>query len=181
MTSIRRGTPALPHSHASQHHAGATVPEAHPRPQGGGDPSPMASTAAIKNGHLLQGVHPRLVSVIKAAKEDLLRQKSGFDFFVLEGARDPERQKKLVAGGKSQTQNSRHIPQCEYAHAVDLAVTVGGKLSWDFKQYVYLSEIVKRAAAKLGVRDLIWGGDWKTFKDGPHFQIDPKNHGCRKP
>ena len=29
---------------------------------------------------------------------------------------------------------------------------------------------MKAAAKKEGVL-LEWGGDWKTFKDGPHFQL----------
>jgi len=29
---------------------------------------------------------------------------------------------------------------------------------------------MKQAAAELGVK-LIWGGDWKTSKDYPHFEI----------
>jgi peptidoglycan L-alanyl-D-glutamate endopeptidase CwlK len=29
---------------------------------------------------------------------------------------------------------------------------------------------VKAAAKKLGIR-ITWGGDWKSFKDGPHFEL----------
>ena len=30
---------------------------------------------------------------------------------------------------------------------------------------------MKQAAKELGV-NIVWGGDWKSFKDGPHFQIE---------
>jgi peptidoglycan L-alanyl-D-glutamate endopeptidase CwlK len=29
---------------------------------------------------------------------------------------------------------------------------------------------MKAAAAEEGVA-LVWGGDWKTFRDGPHFEL----------
>jgi peptidoglycan L-alanyl-D-glutamate endopeptidase CwlK len=32
---------------------------------------------------------------------------------------------------------------------------------------------MKTAAAELGVA-IVWGGDWKSFKDGPHFELDKK-------
>ena len=34
------------------------------------------------------------------------------------------------------------------------------------------------AAMKLAAKDLnvmiVWGGDWRTLKDGPHFELDRK-------
>ena len=114
----------------------------------------------------LQGVHPDLVKVVQAAVIDV---DAAYQVIVTEGLRTPERQRELVKAGKSQTQNSRHLT----GHAVDLAVLVGGKLSWDWKHYAYLAEVVKRAAARLAV-PIIWGGDWKTLKDGPHFELDRK-------
>jgi peptidoglycan L-alanyl-D-glutamate endopeptidase CwlK len=30
---------------------------------------------------------------------------------------------------------------------------------------------MKAAAAEEGVA-LVWGGDWKRFPDGPHFELD---------
>jgi peptidoglycan L-alanyl-D-glutamate endopeptidase CwlK len=32
---------------------------------------------------------------------------------------------------------------------------------------------MKAAAKELGV-SIVWGGDWRTFKDGPHFELDRK-------
>jgi peptidoglycan L-alanyl-D-glutamate endopeptidase CwlK len=34
---------------------------------------------------------------------------------------------------------------------------------------------MKDAAEQLGIQ-LEWGGDWKTFKDGPHFQLPWKDY-----
>jgi peptidoglycan L-alanyl-D-glutamate endopeptidase CwlK len=109
----------------------------------------------------LEGVHPDLVRVVKkaAALSDL-------DFTVLEGIRSVERQKQLVAQGASKTMNSRHIT----GHAVDLAPMIAGEVRWDWPLYHKLAKIVKSAAADEKV-PLQWGGDWRSFKDGPHWEL----------
>jgi peptidoglycan LD-endopeptidase CwlK len=109
----------------------------------------------------LEGVHPDLVRVVKKAAV-----LSDLDFTVLEGLRTVERQKQLVAQGASRTMNSRHIT----GHAVDLAPMIGGKVSWDWPLYHRLAKIVKSAAADEKV-PLVWGGDWRAFKDGPHWEL----------
>lgn len=50
----------------------------------------------------------------------------------------------------------------QYGLAVDLAIMVDGKVDWNF-DYSKL----KPFAAKYGIS---WGGDWKSFKDRPHFE-----------
>jgi peptidoglycan L-alanyl-D-glutamate endopeptidase CwlK len=109
----------------------------------------------------LKGVHPDLVKVVRRAIE-----LTPIDFTVLEGLRTKERQKQLVAKGASKTMNSFHIT----GHAVDIAPLVDGKVTWDWKYYNQLAPIIKQAAKELNV-NITWGGDWKTFKDGPHWQI----------
>ncbi|MCA3382317.1 MAG: M15 family metallopeptidase [Roseomonas sp.] len=37
--------------------------------------------------------------------------------------------------------------------------------------YAQLASAVKGAAQKLGVA-ITWGGDWPSFPDGPHFELD---------
>lgn len=109
----------------------------------------------------LEGVHPDLARVVKkaAALSDL-------DFTVLEGIRSVERQKQLVSQGASKTMNSRHIT----GHAVDLAPMIAGEVRWDWPLYHKLAKIVKAAAADEKV-PLQWGGDWRAFKDGPHWEL----------
>ena len=114
----------------------------------------------------LSGVHPDLVRVVERAIEI-----SDMDFTVLEGVRSIARQQQLVASGASQTMQSRHIT----GHAVDLAPYVAGQVRWDWPLYDKLSATVKKAAAELNV-PIEWGGDWKSFKDGPHFQLPRKEY-----
>ena len=72
----------------------------------------------------------------------------------------------LLRTGKSTTMNSRHLT----GHAVDIAPYVKGGISWDWKYYYAMADAMKQAAEELGVA-LEWGGDWRSFKDGPHFQL----------
>ena len=114
----------------------------------------------------LSGVHPDLVSIVKRAIEI-----SEVDFAVLEGVRSKTRQQQLVAAGASQTMNSRHLT----GHAVDLGAIVAGSVRWDWPLYFKVADAVKKAASELNV-PIEWGGDWKKFKDGPHFQLPFKEY-----
>lgn len=114
----------------------------------------------------LEGVHPDLVKVMKRAIGC-----STMDFTVLEGMRTLATQKKYMASGATRTMNSRHLT----GHAVDVAPVIGGKVRWDWPLYYKLAEIIKKAAADEQV-PLQWGGDWRSFKDGPHWELPWKSY-----
>ncbi len=116
------------------------------------------SNRSLRN---LKGIHPDLRRVIDRALQD-----SPLDFIVIEGLRTKARQAQLVASGASQTMNSRHIT----GHAVDLLTIGPDGPAFDWPLYHKLGPAVKAAARAEGV-DIEWGGDWRTFKDGPHFQL----------
>lgn len=109
----------------------------------------------------LEGVHPDLVRVVKR-----LAEFSPMPFTVLEGVRTLKRQRQLVAEGASKTLDSRHLT----GHAVDIAPLDGRVPSWAWPMYHRLSPLVKQAA-KLEAVPIEWGGDWWSFKDGPHWQL----------
>jgi peptidoglycan L-alanyl-D-glutamate endopeptidase CwlK len=117
-----------------------------------------------KSLNKLAGVNKKLVDVVKKANEI-----TTVDFIVTEGLRTLERQKELVAKGASQTLNSKHLS----GRAVDLAALVGTEVRWDWPLYTKLADAMKQAAKELNIV-IEWGGDWKTFKDGPHFQLGDK-------
>lgn len=127
----------------------------------------MAFKLSARSEQRLEGVHPDLVRVVKRALEI-----SPIDFAVLEGVRTVERQRQLVAQGASKTMKSRHIT----GHAVDLAPVLDTdgdgdqEISWHWPHYNILAKAVKEAAALEKVK-IEWGGDWRTFKDGPHWQL----------
>lgn len=114
----------------------------------------------------LNGVHPDLKRVVKRAI-----QISEVDFTVLEGTRTMARQRELVAKGASKTLRSRHLT----GHAVDLAPWIDGQVSWDWPPYYKIEAAMKQAAKEEGV-PVEWGGDWTSFKDGPHWQLPWKEY-----
>lgn len=127
----------------------------------------MAFTLSQASKSKLSGVHPDLVRVVERAIEV-----STVDFKVLEGLRTVARQKQLMAAGASSIKDptkGRHVS----GHAVDLGAMVGASVRWDWPLYNKVAEAMKAAAKELGV-PIVWGGDWKTFKDGPHFELDRK-------
>lgn len=115
----------------------------------------------IKKIERLAGVNKDLVAVIIEASKTC-----EIDFLILEGVRTLERQQMLLKAAKSRTLKSKHLE----GKAVDIGAIVDGKLSWEWKYYEIIAESIKDAASTLNT-DIQWGGDWKTFKDGVHFQL----------
>ncbi len=119
----------------------------------------------------LEGVHTDLMSVVELAITMTM-----IDFTVLEGVRADERQVELFAAGATSTMNSRHlIKKVEdggtgLAHAVDLGAYVCGEVRWDWPLYDKIANAMKLAAVELDIK-IEWGGDWRSFRDGPHFQL----------
>lgn len=124
----------------------------------------------------LTGVHPDLVRVVLRAAEDCPQP-----FVVFEGVRTVKREMQLIAQGKSALRNPyrcRHVPTVDKAHpelgplshAVDLVPRVNGKPVWSWP-HIYPIARAMKAAAQAEHVTIEWGGDWKTFKDGPHYQL----------
>ena len=122
------------------------------------EPKSSGYKLGSKSEFNLKGVHPDLVRVVRRAIQ-ITEQ----DFTVIEGVRSIERQRELLELGATRTMNSRHLT----GHAVDLAPY---PLSWNWEYFYPIADAMKAAAKELNI-DLEWGGDWKSFKDGPHFQL----------
>ena len=126
----------------------------------------MAFRFGARSKERLKGVHPDLVAVMNRAL-----QISPMDFTIVEGLRTEARQKQLVAAGASMTMRSRHLT----GHAVDIAPWVSGAIRWDWPLFHKLAVAVKSAAGELSV-PIEWGGDWRSFRDGPHWQLPWKHY-----
>jgi len=124
----------------------------------------MSYRLSTRSRSRLVGVHPRLVAV---AEEAITL--SPVDFLITEGLRTPERQAALVRAGASRTKNSRHLT----GHAIDVAAFVDGQVRWDWPLYPRIAAAFRAAAARQGTA-IVWGGDWTSLKDGPHFELDRK-------
>ena len=111
-------------------------------------------------------VHPDLQKIMNLAVK-----KSPLGLLVLEGMRTVERQRVLFLHHATTTMHSRHLT----GHAVDVAPLVGGVVRWDWPLYYQIAPVIKAAAKELNI-PIEWGGDWKTFKDGPHWQLPFKEY-----
>jgi len=119
----------------------------------------------------LQQVRPQLVAVATLALDHLGRV-GGPDFVVTDGVRSIDDQRRLMAEGKSQTMDSRHLT----GHAIDIAAfTPDYKVTWDPEPYREIAAAFKRAADRLGV-EIVWGGDWEEFVDMPHFALSREQY-----
>lgn len=107
----------------------------------------------------LVGVHPDLIRLMRATDFP-------YPIVITEGLRDIKRQEELLKDGKSTTMNSRHLT----GHAVDFAVFVNDKVTWEWPFYQQTADAIKATAKHLGI-PITWGGDWSSFKDGTHIQL----------
>lgn len=129
----------------------------------------------------LKGVHPDLVKIIRKAVEE-----SPVDFTITSGARTTAQQKKLYAQGRTAPgkrvtnadgirNKSNHQAKADgYGYAVDLYPYYDGSVrvhESDVPEKLGLIAIhIKATAACFGCT-VEWGGDWKSLKDYPHFEL----------
>jgi len=128
----------------------------------------------------LEGVNPKLVNVVKRAIE-----LTKVDFGVTEGLRSIERQKELVAAGKSQTMKSKHIE----GNAVDLVAYIGNDIAWELNLYDDIADAMKKAAQEQNV-SIRWGAAWHidditkydgTMEEAMNEYIDLRRSQGRRP
>lgn len=93
------------------------------------------------------------------------------------GYRSPTEQDTLYALGRTKpgkiVTNAKGTPVPQSSHcykkAVDLHfVGEDGTAQWDFKLYKKLWDAAKPTLEKKG---LVWGGNWTSFSEGPHFEV----------
>lgn len=121
----------------------------------------MAWKFGKKSKERLAGVKKPLQDLFNAAIAD-----SPYDFSITCGLRTVEEQRVLVVTGKSRTMKSKHLT----GDAVDIAVFVDGKITWDLKYYKAVAAHIKKVAVRMGIK-IEWGGDWKSFIDAVHYQL----------
>ncbi len=89
-----------------------------------------------------------------------------YDCSIIEGHRSLEKQTEYFNTGKSKTMNSNHL--YNPSRAVDV---MPYPINWkDRAGLMEFSRFVKSKAAELKI-DVRWGGDFKSFFDGPHWEI----------
>lgn len=124
----------------------------------------------------------RLHPVVAAKKDELvaLSKNAGIDIVITDDFRSTEEQNALYRKGRSDegaivTQVKGGQSYHNYGLAIDFALGApGGKVLWDLEydgnrngksDWMEVVAIAKR----LGFS---WGGDWASFRDYPHLQMD---------
>lgn len=115
----------------------------------------------------MKDVHPDLINVV-----ELALKYSTIDFGISEGLRSLETQKEYVKRGVSTTMNSRHLT----GHAIDVYAYIGGSARWEWPLYQEINRAFEKAAHELKI-DITWGGDWNSFRDGPHYELSWGSYG----
>jgi len=109
----------------------------------------------------LETCHPDLQRLFKAVIKHV-------DCTVIEGHRGKEAQNKAFAEGHSQ----KKWPNGNHNKFPSLAVdVVPFPLDWkDDKAFKALAVFVQATARSMKI-NIKWGGDWKTLKDMPHYEL----------
>lgn len=133
----------------------------------------FGSTSEIR----LATCHPDIQKVMREAIKHC-------DFTVIFGKRTVEEQQELFKKGRALKAgkwvktgatvtnldgvNKKSMHNYSPSKAIDIAPY---PIDWnDLGRFREMAEVVKQAAETVNV-DIVWGGDWKTFKDYPHFEI----------
>ncbi len=114
----------------------------------------------------LKNVDKRLILLCIKVNE-YLNSNTVYKIKITEGMRTKEQQEYLVKTGKSKTLNSKHL----VGKAFDICILKNNQITWNFDDYKAVSIHFKRIAKELNI-SIFWGGDWKSFMDGPHYQIE---------
>ena len=132
----------------------------------------MAFKLSTRSKNKLKGVHPNMVAVVERAIE-----LTKVDFGVTYGVRSLAEQEKLVASGRSQTMNSKHLKQKDgYSHAVDVVAYDGSDVVWEINVYDDICDAFKQAAIEKGVA-IKWGAAWsegdiRFYKGNAEFHMN---------
>lgn len=122
----------------------------------------------------LEGLHPNLQNFFME-----LIKISPYDFSITQGIRTAEEQNKLYQQGRTvpgkivtncdgyKLKSNHQIKSDGLGHAGDIAVLINNKITWKEKYY---KEVAMSARILMQKYNIEWGGDWKNFKDLPHFE-----------
>ena len=96
----------------------------------------------------------------------VIMKAKGINYIVTCTYRSQAEQDALYAQGRTKpgqivtwTRKSRHTDR----EAFDIAILKNGKISWNVDDYLEAGKIGRAVG-------LVWGGDFKTSKDRPHFE-----------
>lgn len=125
-----------------------------------------------RNARKIQTLQPAFQARVYAWLNDC--RAAGIEPIVVEGLRTYERQRDLYAKGRtapgSRVTNAK--PGQSY-HNFGLAVDAYPRTAEDDPDFDFdpSAPAWQKVVALAKGRDLAWGGDWRSFKDYPHFEM----------
>lgn len=127
----------------------------------------------------LNQVEPKL----KLLTEEVIKA-TPYNFIITKGLRDLKTQQEYFKKGTSRcdgiNNKSKHQANSNgLSEAIDImCYNENGKATWEKKYYIEMAKVFKETAIELNksrkAEDKInirWGGDFKGFFDGPHFEL----------
>lgn len=116
----------------------------------------------------LEGIEPVLIEIVKEAIKE-----SPFDFGIpmFGGLRTAEEQNGLFMKKVSKCDGFNKKSYHQTGKAFDIYAFVNGKPTWSAIYYEPIARHIQKVAKEKFNINLNWGGDWKRFKDLPHFEI----------
>lgn len=87
------------------------------------------------------------------------------------GLRTAEQQNALFLKKVSKCDGYNTLSEHQKGTAFDIFLLIDGKASWDKTKLTETATHIKKIAKDKFKISLTWGGDWKNFKDLPHFQL----------
>lgn len=121
----------------------------------------------------LHDCEQRLAGAFVDLRAEFRAEHPGHDLVITCTKRSVEEQQVLYAQGRTKpgqivtqidgvTKKSNH--NLSPARAIDVCVTIAGKVSWREQDYAPLGPLAHK-------HGLVWGGDWPHFKDYPHLEL----------
>jgi len=116
----------------------------------------------------LKNIDPLLIVIIADAIKD-----SPYDFGIPQhgGLRTADEQNLLFQNLKSKCDGFKKKSYHQSGKAFDIFAYVDGKASWNKKYLEKIARHLQKVAENKYNIDLDWGGDWRSWKDMPHFQM----------
>ena len=116
----------------------------------------------------LKGIKPILIEILKEGIKE-----SPYDFGIPQngGLRTAEDQHLLYIKKVSKCDGYKNKSYHQSGNAFDIYGYDNGKAHWDIDKLASIARHLQEVAKVKFSVDLKWGGDWKSWKDYPHFEI----------
>jgi peptidoglycan L-alanyl-D-glutamate endopeptidase CwlK len=128
----------------------------------------MTFKLSARSQERLKGVDNRIFNIIEVA---LTITHVDFGIPNLGGLRTAADQRNLFKTGATKCDGIKIKSEHQSGLAFDVYAYVDGKASWDRYHLTQVAAAILQAAALLGY-PLAWGGNWKSWQDMPHFQLE---------